>query len=364
MLYLAIDQHRKQLTVNVRNERGDVIIRRQVSTRWETVREFFADLRRRSARGGGFMVILEVCGFNDWLLKMVDEHGCRKTVLVHPTKRATRKTDVRDANALGELLWVNRKRLLQGKTVHNLKEVVLPSAEDAEDRQLTALRRRVATLRVRTFNKIQKILLKHNLQQECPTKGLQTKKARKWLGELALAEIDRLELNQLLAQWELWDQQLAALDTKIRQRQQRNSMAATVATMPGAGAYISLVLASRIGDVRRFPRPSSLANYWGLTPRCRNSGEATDRLGSISKEGSALARFVLAQLVVHVLRKDRKMRVWYQGIKKRRGSKIARVAVMRRLATVLWHMITYNEGYVPGGPPRKRLDGGARSKAA
>lgn len=32
MLYLAIDQHRKQLTVNVRNEKGDVIIRRQVST--------------------------------------------------------------------------------------------------------------------------------------------------------------------------------------------------------------------------------------------------------------------------------------------------------------------------------------------
>jgi hypothetical protein len=30
MLYLAIDQHRKQLTVNIRNESGDVICKRRV----------------------------------------------------------------------------------------------------------------------------------------------------------------------------------------------------------------------------------------------------------------------------------------------------------------------------------------------
>ncbi len=37
MLYLAIDQHRKQLTVNLRNEAGDVILKRQVSTEWMRV---------------------------------------------------------------------------------------------------------------------------------------------------------------------------------------------------------------------------------------------------------------------------------------------------------------------------------------
>ena len=40
MLYLAIDQHRKQLTVNLRNEHGDVMLKRQVSTEWERVRSF------------------------------------------------------------------------------------------------------------------------------------------------------------------------------------------------------------------------------------------------------------------------------------------------------------------------------------
>ena len=65
MLYLAIDQHRKQLTVNIRNESGDVIGKRQVSTEWTKVRAFFADLVRQAEKEGRFMAIVEVCGFNE-----------------------------------------------------------------------------------------------------------------------------------------------------------------------------------------------------------------------------------------------------------------------------------------------------------
>jgi hypothetical protein len=53
------------------------------------------------------------------------------------------------------------------------------------------------------------------------------------------------------------------------------------------------------------------------------------------------------------------MKAWYSRIKRRRGSKISRVAVMRRLATVIWHMVKYNEPYVIGGPPRRKLKGQA-----
>lgn len=355
MLYLAIDQHRKQLTVNLRDEQGDVLLRRQVSTQWDRVREFFDNLRQQASEHGGFVTILEVCGFNDWLIKLLNEYGCQEIVLVQPGKRATKKTDFRDANALGELLWVNRKRLVEGKPVQNLKRIVLPSHSDAENRQLTAVRQRVMNLRTRTLNKIQKILLKHNLQQDCPTKGLQTKKAKAWLKLLPLDEIDRLEIDQLLEQWELWNRQLETLDLKIAERVRDHEAAQVLISIPGVSAYGSLALGSRIGDIERFPRPSSLANYWGLTPRCRNSGQVTDRLGSISKEGSPQARFILGQVVMHVLKFDSNMRLWYQRIKKRRGSKIARVAVMRRLATIAWHMVKHQQAYVIGGIPRKRL---------
>ena len=351
MLYLAIDQHRKQLTVNLRDEAGDVILKRQISTEWARVRKFLEELRQRSMPEGGFVAIVEVCGFNDWFLKLLMEYGCREVVLVQPEKQSKTKTDRRDADSLGELLWTNRQRLLAGKKVQNLRRIVPPSARDAEDRQLTALRQRVGRLRTRTINKVQHLLLKHNLQQECPTKGIQTQAARKWLARLPFAVIDRLEMNQLLAQWELWDKQVAELEAKIRERQAENPTAAIVATMPGAGAYSSLALACRIGSIERFPHARSLAHYWGLTPGCRNSGDATRRMGSITKQGSGLARFILSQMVLHVLRRDARIKEWYRRIKKRRGAKIARVAAMRRMATVLWHLIKRQEPYRSVGRP-------------
>ena len=93
MLYLGIDQHRKQLTVSVRNEAGDVVLRRQVSTDWPRVRAFFDELRQAAEPEGGFAAIVEVCGFNDWLLKMLTEYGCRETVLIQVEKRSKKKTE-------------------------------------------------------------------------------------------------------------------------------------------------------------------------------------------------------------------------------------------------------------------------------
>jgi len=354
MFYLGIDQHRKQLTVNLRNEQGDVVLKRQVSTQWDRIRAFLAELRDVAEPEGGFVAVVEVCGFNDWLLKMLDEYGCREIIVIQPEKRSKKKTDRRDAAELSQTLWVNRERLLAGKPCNGVRRVALPSKQDGENRQLTALRKRMGSLRTRTINKVQRILLKHNIQQECPTKGIQTKKARRWMTELPLDEIDRMEMDLLLAQWELWDAQLEQLDKTIQERQRTDPMAAIVASMPGAGAYSSLMLASRSARSTDF-HAGSLANYWGLTPGCRNSGDATDRLGSITKEGSAMARFVLGQMVLHVLRRDASMKAWYLRIKRRRGSKIARVAVMRRLATILWHMVKHKEPYVMGGPPRLRL---------
>lgn len=345
MLYLGIDQHRKQLTVNLRDEEGHVVVARQVSTEWKRVRAFLAELQQRAGAAGGFVAIVEVCGFNDWLLKLLEEYECREVALVQTASRSRKKTDRRDAAALAELLWINRGRLANGEKLQHLRRVTVPSPPDAQDRQLTALRKRLGECRTKTLNKIQRLLLRHNLQQECPTKTLDSLKARAWLRELKLNDLDRLERDLLLAQWKLWEEQIEQVDKQITERFAKSDEAYLVASIPGARGYTALALASRVAGIHRFPRSSSLANYWGVTPGCRNSGDATQRLGSITKEGSAIARFLLGQLVLHVLRKDREMKDWYRRIKHRRGAKIARVAVMRRLTTILWHMLSTNQTY-------------------
>ena len=353
MLYVGCDQHRKQITVCVLNEAGEAVRRRQVSTQPEKIREFL-DRTRREAGEEGFMAIVEVCGFNDWFLELLREYGCREVVLIHPGKPSKRKTDRRDASKLSEMLWVNRGPLKRGEKPRGLRRVVIPSRNDAQDRQVTSLRQRAGRRRTRVLNALQGILRKHNLQWEQPTKHFDTLRVREWLKTLELPEIDRLEMDHLLAQWALYDEQIEQLDAKIAERAADSRNVSILRRCKGLGAYGALGLASRIGDVRRFPRPRSLANYFGLTPACRNTGDRTDRLGSITKEGSRFARFILGQLVLHVLKHDTEMRTWYRRIKRRRGSKIARVAVMRRLCTIFWHMLTHDEPYRPGGPPRLR----------
>ena len=257
------------------------------------------------------MAIIEVCGFNDWLLKLLREQGCREVVLVQPEKQSKKKTDRRDANALGELLWVNRQRLLAAQRVQGVRRVELPTEAVAEDRQITEFRKRLGQSRTKTINRVKHLLRKHNLEQECPTKGLDTIRGRKWLAGLQLAPIDRLELDALLTQWQLWDEQIETVEKEIKRRQKENATACVVATMPGAGAMAAWRWPRGSAASSGFPRPESLPNYWGLTPGCRNSGEATDRLGSITKQGSAMARFILGQIVMHVLRRDAAMRAWY-----------------------------------------------------
>src|ERR1700720_1138097 len=101
MLYLGIDQHARQITLSLRDENGDVLQARQVSTQPEKVNAFFQRFTRERLRNGESLVaVLEVCGFHPWLARMLHDHHCAKVILSQPNERKRRKTDRRDAAAL------------------------------------------------------------------------------------------------------------------------------------------------------------------------------------------------------------------------------------------------------------------------
>jgi len=341
MLYLGIDQHARQITISLRDEGGDVVQARQVSTQPEKVQAFFQQLtRERLHDGESFVAVLEVCGFNDWLIGLLHEYRCHKVILIQPEERKLRKTDRRDAAALSELLWVNRDRLLQDKPVRGLRQVDIARSTDQENRRLTTLRKDAGRARTRLVNRVRHILRRHNLQWQMPTKKFPSKSGLAWLKQLALPEIDRLEMNHLLADLEQVQGRRQELEQVIAQRCGVSAEAVLLSSMPGVGYFTAVALACRVGRVERFPRAASLANYWGLTPGCRNSGESNQRLGGITKAGSSMARWLLAEVTIKVLRRDARLRAWFKRLKRRRGASIARVAVMRKLATVIWHMLS------------------------
>jgi transposase len=273
------------------------------------------------------------------------EYHCHKVILIQPDQRKKCKTDRRDAAALSELLWVNRDRLLQGKPVRGLRQVDIARGIDQENRRLTTLRKHAGQARTRLVNRVRHILRRHNLQWQMPTKKFPTKAGIAWLKQVALPAIDRLEMNHLLDDLERVQGRRKELEQVIAQHCDVSEDAVLLSSMPGVSYFTAVSLACRVGRVERFPRARSLANYWGLTPGCRNSGENSQRLGNITKAGSAMARWLLAQVTHKVLRKDARLREWFKRIKRRRGSTIARVAVMRKLATIIWHMLSKRKTY-------------------
>lgn len=344
--HLGIDQHARQITISLRDDSGDVLQARQVSTRPEKIQEFFTKLTRECiAKGESFIAVVEVCGFNDWLIRLLRDYRCHKVILIQPEERKRCKTDRRDAAALSELLWVNRDRFLAGKPIRGLRQVDIAVPTDQENRRLTTLRKEASQGRTRLINKIKHMLRRHNLQWDLPTKTFPTQRAVAWLKELVLPEMDRLEMNYLLVDLEQIQQRVQELEQIITERCGNSEAAQLLRTMPGVSYFTATSLACRVGQVERFPRACSLANYWGLTPGCRNSGEHNQRLGRITKAGSNMARWLLAQVAHQALRKDGKLREWYKRIKRRRGSTVARVAVMRKLATIIWQMLSKQQTY-------------------
>jgi transposase len=238
MLYLGIDQHARQLTISLRNEHGDVIEARQVSTQPEKVQAFFQRLtRERLRQGESFVAVLEVCGFNDWLIRMLKDYRCHKVILIQPYDRDRRKTDRRDAAALSELLWVNRDRLIHGKPVRGLRQVDIASTVDQENRRLTTLRKDAGRSRTRLVNMVRHMLRRHNLEWEMPTKRFPTKRAIAWLKKLELPEIDQLELDHLLEDIERAQQRIEQLESVIAERSNNSPEAVLLTSIPGVSHF-------------------------------------------------------------------------------------------------------------------------------
>jgi transposase len=345
MLYLAIDQHKKHLTINIRNEQGDVIQKGQVSTNHADIDDFFVAFAKKARKHRGYMAIVEVCGFNDWLLVKLQKNRCSEIVVIQPENSAVNKTDKRDANTLGELLWNNRKRLQGGQRPNGIRRIFPVDPADAQVRQLANFRQHLVKHRTKTINKIKGIINKHNMAQDAPTENYSTTKFKKWIATVQLPAVDRIEVNMNIQSWELYDKQILEVEAELVKRSEvRATDFFRLKSIPGISAMGAITLLSRVGDGKRFKNPNSLANYFGLTPGCHNTG-GTHRVGGITKRGNAVARHILNFAVLHVVRKDPLMKAWHKKIKSKKGAKTARVAVMRKLATIIWHMLRWEKPY-------------------
>jgi len=92
-----------------------------------------------------------------------------------------------------------------------------------------------------------------------------------------------------------------------------------------------------IGTPERFHRGKQIASHVGLVPLEESSGNRR-RLGHITKQGSSMLRFLLVEAAQVTVRSLPEWRSKFFHLALRRGRKIAKVAMTRKLAVHLYWM--------------------------
>jgi transposase len=209
-------------------------------------------------------------------------------------------------------------------------------------RQLRALlRHRVALVRLGTQlrNRIHAVAADHGYDRPGRqwTGAYWTGPGRQWLAELPLPTVSRQVITDSLGFIDAVAPIIDRLDRQLHARAKADPRVKLLTALPGVGEFTALMLLAEIGDIGRFRNARALASWAGLTPTVRGS-DLTVRHGHISKQGSPYVRWVLGQ-AAHIAKQHPEFTATYQGIAKRRGTKIATVAVARKLLTRAYHLL-------------------------
>lgn len=289
-----------------------------------------------SSRGFGLFDALTDAGIECYVLA--------PTHLPHTTHRRKNKTDDKDAEMLLDEV---RGYVLAGR---KLPTVWVPDLKTRDDREAVRMRLELGEQRTRIKNQIRHLAKRNGLCFPAwfSKSGEWSRRSMQWLRDVAagtagsLAEGARTTLLTLLGLYAVMSQELKELEGAILRlaRTERYAQAfRKLKLMSGVGRLTAMVFLTELGDLARFANRRQLAAYLGLTPAAHESGAQDDRKGHITRQGSARVRHVLCQAAWASLRCCEKSRAAYEQI--RRGSskrtKIAIVAIMRRLAIAMWH---------------------------
>ena len=288
-------------------------------------------------------VALEAGPMSEWLVSGLARHSLDAVLMeTRQAKKAlsamTVKTDRNDARGLAHLLRMGWFRPVHVKAASAREQRARLAARTTMVRQVQDLE-----------NSVRGLLRGFGLRVPVLRRG-------SWADTVRSLIEDHPSLPGIVAPLlrarEALRDQLAELDRQVRNAAREDAVCRRLMTVPGVGAIVALTFRSTIDDPGRFRSSRSVGAFLGLTPRRYQSGE-TDRAGAISKVGDATARVALFE-AAHVLltRVSRwsALKAWGVRLAQRRGTKLVKVALARKLATVLHRMWVSEADFHHGTP--------------
>ena len=116
-------------------------------------------------------------------------------------------------------------------------------------------------------------------------------------------------------------------------------------SVPGIGELGAATLIAEIGDFKDFSSGNKLSSWLGIVPNVYQSADKFYN-GRITKRGSKVARWILTQIAQAAARKkNSRLKEFFNRKKKSIGHAKAIIALARKIATIIWHLIINDEMY-------------------
>jgi transposase len=291
----------------------------------EEAEKFYREL---AAQGMKVRVGMEASGHARWFERLLAELQFELWIgdaAVIRTKRVRKqKTDRQDAQLILQLMVESR-----------FPRIWVPDWENRDLRQLLWHRHRMVQARTRIMNQLQAVALNEGLRCK---KRLWREAGREQLEAFPLGRWASRRRRDLLELLDRLSPTIAELTQTIEQEAEKCPAARRLRTHPGVGSLTALAFVLIIGRAERFQCGKQIASYLGLVPSEESSGDRR-RLGHISKQGNTLLRFLLVEAAQVTVRSLPEWRSKYFHLAMRRGRKIAKVAMARKLAIQLYWMM-------------------------
>ena len=325
MVIIGCDLHsRYQVIAMLGTETGEITTRRLEHEGGEAER-FYRGLEKPALIG------IEATGYTQWFERLVGELG-QELWVGDPAEiraRAVRrqKTDTRDAEHLLDLLVSKR-----------FPRVWVPTPEERDFRQLLKHRDKLVKMQTSVRNQLHFLAMSQGV---CRKRRLWSAPGRRELQGLRLGPWASRRRQELVDLLDGLGPRLEELDRAVKAEALRRAEAARLMEQQGVGPVTALAFVLTVGPVKRFANSRKRVSYLGLNPREDSSG-GHQRLGHISKQGHEMLRWLLVEAGHTAARLDPELRRVYQRLKFRRGGRVAKVAIARRLAVRLyWSLRRY-----------------------
>jgi transposase len=193
---------------------------------------------------------------------------------------------------------------------------------------------RLVQMRTRIMNQLHVVALNEGVRRK---KALWRAAGRSELESLVLAPWALRRRRDLLDLFDQLTPKIHDLTRALEEEVEKRPITRRLMTHPGVGVLTALAFELVIGTPARFGCGKQIASYVGLVPTEESSGDRR-RLGHISKQGNALLRFLLVEAAQVTVRSQPQWHSKFFHLAMRRGRKIAKVAMARKLAVHLYWM--------------------------